>query len=433
MSDILTASVPIHGHVAPLLPLARHFVDRGDTVRFLTGERFAAAVAATGAHHIALPAAADFDDREVTSRYPEREHLSPVKAIAFDFEHIFVRPGEHQYVALTRILQEAPADVVVCDPLFVGSALLVERDLAERVPVVVAGIVPLNVPGPGRAPFGLGLPPLGGIAGRIRNTVLQSATRRVFRPVEAAADEVASRTIRRPLSGPILDWLPRADAVCQFTVPSFEYPYSEEQGRVVFTGPIASSPAGHEVPEWWHELDGTRPVVHVTQGTIANDSLDELVIPTLRALADDDVLVVVATGGTPVSALGELPANARAAEFLPYDDLFPRTAVFVTNGGYGGAQFALRHGVPMVVAPGKEDKVEVAARIAWSHTGVRLRTQRPAPDAVGRAVRAVLADPRYRQAAQRIGAEITDSQGAEGFATEVDRAIDEHRNSTARA
>ena len=38
----------------------------------------------------------------------------------------------------------------------------------------------------------------------------------------------------------------------------------------------------------------------------------------------DDVLVVVATGGAPVEELGELPVNARAAAFLPYDALFPR-------------------------------------------------------------------------------------------------------------
>ena len=27
------------------------------------------------------------------------------------------------------------------------------------------------------------------------------------------------------------------------------------------------------MPEWWHELDGSRPVIHVTQGTLANDDL----------------------------------------------------------------------------------------------------------------------------------------------------------------
>ena len=41
MSSILIATVPIHGHVTPMLAVARRFADRGDRVRFLTGARFA--------------------------------------------------------------------------------------------------------------------------------------------------------------------------------------------------------------------------------------------------------------------------------------------------------------------------------------------------------------------------------------------------------
>lgn len=433
MSDILFAAVPIHGHVAPLLPVARSFVARGDRVRFLTGSRFAEVVARTGAEHIALPAAADFDDRELTSAFPERRALSPVKAIAFDFEHIFVRPGEHQFTALRALLDE-PTDVIVCDPLFVGAAILVEAEPAERVPVVVAGVVPLSYPGPGLAPFGLGLPPLGGPAGRLRNGALAAMTRRLFRPVEAAAAEVSRRVQGRPLSGPVLDWMPRADAVCQLTVASFEYPRPDAPDTLVFCGPVVAAAARDErLPGWWHELDGTRPVVHVTQGTIANADLGELVLPTIAALAQTHALVVVSTGGVPVEQLGALPDNVRASEFLPYDELFARTDVFVTNGGYGGTQFALGHGVPVVVAPGKEDKVEVAARIAWSGAGVNLKTQQPSPRRLRAAVLDVLADPRYRAAAARIGADIRASTGTETLAATVDQAIARHTSRSLRS
>ncbi len=166
--------------------------------------------------------------------------------------------------------------------------------------------------------------------------------------------------------------------------------------------------------------------MHVTQGTIANDDLGELILPTLQGLADSDVLVVVATGGRPVADLGPLPANARAAEFLPYAELFARTDVFVTNGGYGGVQFALAHGVPVVVAPGKEDKVEVAARVVWSGTGVNLRRQRPSAGRVRRGVGRVLTDPRFRTAAARMGAELRAAPGAAGFAAVVDDVVAGH-------
>ena len=79
------------------------------------------------------------------------------------------------------------------------------------------------------------------------------------------------------------------------------------------------------LPYWWAGLDYPLPVVHVTQGTVANANLGQLLVPALRALAGEDVLVVAATGGRPLAALtaalgGPLPANARVAEFLPYGD-----------------------------------------------------------------------------------------------------------------
>ncbi|MCR2764765.1 glycosyltransferase [Microbacterium sp. zg.B48] len=423
MSGILFASVPVHGHVSPLLPLARHFVDRGDHVTFLTGARFADAVSATGAEHVALPEAADFDDRTVSSKYPEREGMPAVKAIAFDFEHIFVRPAEQQYAALSALVTGADVDVVVCDPLFFGAAIYAEHSPADRAPVVVAGLVPLNYPGPGLAPFGMGLAPMGGLAGSIRNTILAAATKRIFRPVNAAADEVAHRAIGRSLSGAVLDWLPRADAIGQLTVPTFEYRRPDAPASVVFTGPVSAAAAPHARPEWWRDVEAARTVVHVTQGTIANDDPSELILPTIHGLADSGALVVVATGGLPVQALGTLPVNVRAAEFLPYDELFAHTDLFITNGGYGGVQYSLSHGVPLVVAPGKEDKVEVAARVAWSGTGVNLRTQRPTAAAIKGAVERVTTEPRYRRAAQRIAADIAASSGAAGFAAMVDRII----------
>jgi MGT family glycosyltransferase len=434
MAHYIIATVPIHGHVSPLLPIARHLVDRGDDVRFLTGSRFADAVAATGATHVALPAAADYDDRDLTAKFPERSGLSPVKSIAFDFEHIFVRPAEPQLHALQALRDQEEADAVIVDPLFTAGALLTRLPADRRPPVVVAGVVPLSLASRDVAPMGLGLPPMPGPIGRLRNSLLTRFTdRMVFREVDRAGAEIAARTVGGDESS-LVRWLAQADAVLQLSVESFEYPRPDAPDTLVFTGPVtASATTAHPLPEWWGDLDDGLPVVHVTQGTIANDDLGELVLPTLRGLADADVLVVVATGGRPVAELGELPANVRAAEFLPYDELFARTDVFVTNGGYGGAHFSLAHGVPMVVAPGKEDKVEVAARIAWSGVGVNLKTQRPVPQQVARAVRHVLDEPRFREAARRIGADIAASPGAAGFAAAVERTVARHPAQAERA
>ena len=76
MSSIIIATVSIHGHVTPLLGVARHFAARGDDVRFITGGQFADVVATTGARHVALPPDAEFDaTQDLTITYPERTKL----------------------------------------------------------------------------------------------------------------------------------------------------------------------------------------------------------------------------------------------------------------------------------------------------------------------------------------------------------------------
>ena len=64
---------------------------------------------------------------------------------------------------------------------------------------------------------------------------------------------------------------------------------------------IHAPSAGFRLPPWWSELDGDRPVVHVTQGTIDNADLGRLLEPTIDALGGEDVIVVATTGGRDVS------------------------------------------------------------------------------------------------------------------------------------
>jgi UDP:flavonoid glycosyltransferase YjiC (YdhE family) len=176
---------------------------------------------------------------------------------------------------------------------------------------------------------------------------------------------------------------------------------------VRFVGPLLSAaPSSFREPAWWPELRSGRPVVHVTQGTVDNHDLGKLLEPTLRGLADEDVLVVATTGGRPVSELGfPVPANARVEAFVPHDRLLPHVDVMVTNAGYGGVQRALADGVPLVVAGDTEDKPEVAARVAWAGVGVNLRSGRPSAGAVRSAVRSVLDAPGFAARARALQAE----------------------------
>ncbi|HEY9668950.1 MAG TPA: nucleotide disphospho-sugar-binding domain-containing protein [Coleofasciculaceae cyanobacterium] len=133
-----------------------------------------------------------------------------------------------------------------------------------------------------------------------------------------------------------------------------------------------------------------------------------MIVPTLQALADEDVLIVATTGVQPVESLklAQYPTNARIEPFIPHSQLLPHVDVMVTNGGYNGVQMALANGVPLVAAGQTEDKPEVCARIDWSGVGINLKTKTPTPAQIKNAVKKILSSPQYRQNAERMKADI---------------------------
>jgi len=190
------------------------------------------------------------------------------------------------------------------------------------------------------------------------------------------------------------------DAFAELSVPELDFPRSDAPVSLSFVGLLPSPrPASWSEPPWWPDLDDGRPVVVVTQGTIANRDLSQLVEPTITALADAGVLVVAALG-RPVDALSDLPDNVRVAEYVPFDVLLPRADVLVTNGGFGSTQQALAAGTPVVVAGSSEDKAPTAARVAFHGVGVSLGTSTPTPSQVRQAVEDVLGDDAIRERAR---------------------------------
>jgi MGT family glycosyltransferase len=404
MARILVGTIPVIGHVNPMLPVARALVARGHELRWYTGSKYRARVEATGAGFVGLTHARDYDDARISDEFAGRSALTGTAQLKFDMKHVFIDNAQGQLRDLQALQKSFAPELLLVDPGVIGA--IFQQEL-NGPPALVLGVLPMVMSSVDTAPFGLGLPPSASPLGRMRNRALNWAVEHVlFRDVQQHWNAARNQVGLEP-TGWWLNSIKRAALYLQPSVPGFEYPRSDLPGNVRFIGAITpGAPSDWSAPDFWHEIDGGRPIVHVTQGTIANET-PTLIAPALEGLAGEDVLVVVSTGGRPPASLGlrNVPANARIASFLSYPELLPKTSVMVTNGGYGGVQTALEHGVPLVVAGVSEDKPEVAARVAWSGAGLDLKTAAPSPARVRQAVRTLLADPRYRERALALAAE----------------------------
>jgi UDP:flavonoid glycosyltransferase YjiC (YdhE family) len=405
---VLLCSTPATGHLNPLLAIARMLVDDGHEVMVLSGSAFRDRITASGARFMALPGAADFDGRDLRAVVPELAQIPPgLDWLRVAMERIFVDRIPDQHRGLREALRAFPASVVIGDDMFFGALPLLLGPRAERPAIVLCGTSFLHCTRPDKAPAFMGLPPA-------ESPEQETDYGRIAEAYDAAVDRPVGLSLAGILAElglaappwPLFDAVVRlADTYLQLTVPSFEYPFAMPP-TVRFIGALPIVPDQAALPPWAGDLDGTRKVVLVTQGTVANHDFGLLVGPALQALAGEpDILTVVTAGGRGLDAIpGPIPANARLAPYLPFEWLLPRIDAMVTNGGYGSVNQALSFGIPLVAAGLTEDKADVNARIAWSGAGIDLATNAPTPGAIRQAVRTVLDAPGHRREAQRLAA-----------------------------
>ena len=420
MSRIIFATTPADGHTVPALPIVRALIERGHSVRWYAGRKYADRIHAVGAEYLPM-SDHDYSIVGLDQFFPARVELSGLAKLKFDMAVAFTVPARTHLADLLAALEDEPADLVVGDTGLIAGPMLNELG---GPPFAAFGISVVGFPSRDVPPFGLGLRPTTGALGSFRNQVLHTLVRRtLFAGMTGTVNEVRADFDLPARDEIVFEYMLHAALYIQLGARGFEYPQRDLPEHVRFVGPTRPQPIQDWTePDWWSDLDAGKPVIVVNQGTVATDPT-ELLQPGLAALAEEDVLVVAVTGGRDPRELGPLPANARAERFIPFDRLLPRADVLVTNAGFGAIQLALAAGVPIVAAGKTEDKVEVAARVGWSGVGINLRTQRPKREAITAAVRQVLGDDRFRRRAEKLQLEIASAGRELGAADELESLL----------
>ena len=410
MTRILAAAVPVPSHAATVRRVAADLAGRGHDVTFVSGPQFGEPAEKAGLRFVPLQGIAGFPALREAEYFQARAKLPPgPPQLDYDFTRLFYEPVPDQHATLQQVLTEQPGTptIVITDQSFMGHwAVQLGAPGIRPVAVIGIGMVPLSLSSSDTAPFGLGIPPDSSAEGKARN----AAQNQVAEEMLAGSTGVLRSVLKQlgatgDMPFPMNAIVSLPDLFLQLAPAEAEYPRSDLPPGVRFTGPLPAEPADAPLPPWWDDVLAASRVIVVTQGTVANRDLSQLIEPALRALADTDALVI-ATTGRDDAVPGDVPANARVAPFVPYSALLPHASILVTNGGYGASLQALAHGVPVVIAGQSEDKAEVAARLAWTGAALNLATDTPAEASIRAAVDTATTDPAYRAHARRLQAAI---------------------------
>ncbi|ORY58418.1 uncharacterized protein BCR38DRAFT_460783 [Pseudomassariella vexata] len=424
---VVLASAPITGHCAPVMQIAQAMVERGFEVIFMSSQEYKEQIEKIGAEW--------WECLSFPGSLEELQRLPPgLEKTILELEKFFLDATPSRSDGMRALLEkvrdrDADRDVVIVNetcsmailPFKYGAPL--PKGYSEFPKVINVNLVPLTVTSIDTAPFGPALPPDSTSSGRARNKLLNEMM--FAGPMRHLNDHLAKVLSECGCSsspiGYFMDtWMSSYDCTLQLCSPSMEYPRSDLHPSIRYAGalPLRGLNPDFPLPSWWSEITANaalqgkdrKKVIVVSQGTVSID-LSELVVPTIRAFANREDVIVVSILGTKGATLPkdvETPANAHVIDYLPYDAILPYADLFINNGGYGGVIHSVNNGVPMIVAGVSQDKAEMSARCEYAGFAVNLCSQTPGSEAIYKGAEKIFKNKAYKLKAVRLQQENKD-------------------------
>lgn len=398
-AKILFATFPADGHFNPLTGLAVHLKEQGYDVRWYTSKMYQAKLEKLGIPFYPFQKAMDINADNIDAILPERrQYKSTVGKLNFDIINVFVNRGPEYYEDLKTIREDFAFDLMVCDIMFTGLPFVTDL---MKVPVAGVGIIPVAADSKDLPPAGLAMLPSANFFGRRKQDLLRWMAKNVlFSKANKAMKEVFGAHGIKSDSNSVFEMArEKCNLILQTGTPGFEYSRSDLSPKYKFVGPLLPQSNKNATPRWYNQkLLQYKKVVLVTQGTVEKDNA-KLLVPALEALIGTDYLVVVTTGGSDTEKLRCQYAapNVIIEDYIPFADIMPHADVYITNGGMGGVQLSIQNSLPMVTAGVHEGKNEICARVGYFGLGINLKTERPSPAQLRKAVSDVADNPVYKK------------------------------------
>jgi MGT family glycosyltransferase len=185
--------------------------------------------------------------------------------------------------------------------------------------------------------------------------------------------------------------------VIVFSTEALAGPSDRFPSQVQFVGPSISY-RWDTVPFPWEALREC-PRVLVSLGTVNVLFGGRFFATVVEALGDQPFQVILVA---PPELVGSVPANILVRPLVPQLALLPHVSAVVCHGGHNTVCEALANGLPLIVAPIKDDQMIVAQQVVEAGAGVRVRFGRVRARDLRDAVLQVMSEPRFREAAGRV-------------------------------
>jgi MGT family glycosyltransferase len=387
MSRFLFVVPPMAGHVNPTLPVGRELAARGHEVAWAGPEEVVAELLPPDAAFVRVPLAPAVRDH-IAARADDLRGAAALKHLVGEFLVPLAQcmvPGVEAAVESFR-----PDALIVDQQALAGVAVALARGLPWATSATTSALLadPMEL-----------IPRVKAWADGLQRDVLRSA---------GVEPEVAAT----------VDLRFSPELVLVFSTPAFVggvgYP-----AHYAFVGPAI----GHRpdtTPFRWEWLARPGPHVLVSLGTLNWHNGGRFFQAAAAALGEMDAHGIIVA---PPDLVPETPPNVVVRPQVPQLALLPHLDAVVCHGGHNTVCEALAHGLPLVVAPIRDDQPAIAAQVEAARAGVRVRFGRVGPAELRAAMEAALADGPLRRGADRIRQSFAAAGGPAEAATRLERLV----------
>jgi UDP:flavonoid glycosyltransferase YjiC (YdhE family) len=389
----LLAAIDAGGTLPPALGVAAELVRRGHSVLVLSDPVSEGSARAAGCDFRPWRQAPHIDSiADQTALIAEMENGTGLHQLRVARDRVIVGPAAGFAADVVATVRAHPVDAILADG--VPGMLIGAQATGRPTAALMANIYLRPTPG---MPLMLSgwLPPRGPV-GRARDALIRGGMRLVLSRVARGLNPVLAANGRPPVRD-LFELFDRCTEVLVLTSPSFDFSSPHIPANVHFVGPQLDD------PDWAGDADwrppGEAPLVLVATSSVFQDQAD-LLRRVATALGGLPVRGVLTTGRAVDPAEVPAPANVRVVRAAPHRAVLPEAAAVVTHAGHGTTLKALAAGVPLVCIPMGRDQKDNTVRVLRLGAGVRVDEEAP-PERIAAAVRTVVDEPRYADAARR--------------------------------
>ena len=386
MSRFLFVVPPLAGHTFPTVAVGQELADRGHQVAWAAHAETAGPLLPPGVRLI--PVEANFGGATLAQVLHRWRGLRGAAAFRSLWVDLLIPLAVSMVPGVTAAVDEFTPDVLVVDQQAVAGALVARQ---RSLPWATSATTSAEL----TDQFAI-MPKLGAWARQ-----LLADFQRVF-------------AVTSPVDLRFSDQLVLAFTTKMLVGPGLHFP-----PHYVFVGPAIGVRTG--APEFpWDWLTADRQHVLVSLGTLNREVGRRFFATAVQAaapLADRLQMILVA----PPDLVDPPPDHVLVREFLPQLDLLPHLHAVVSHAGHNTVCETLAHGVPLVVAPIRDDQPVIAGQVVDAKAGVRVHFGRVGATELRNAITTVLDDPSYRAAARRVQTSFANAGGAAAAADHLEK------------